>query len=80
MERFGIIGFGEVGGIFARDLVAAGAQVAAYDLAPAAQARAQAAGFAAASAQAAARGPRRRWSSASLSARPWTPCAPYAVG
>ncbi len=56
MERFGIIGFGEVGGIFARDLAAAGVQIAAYDVAPAAQTRAEAAGFAAASALATARG------------------------
>ena len=46
MEKFGIIGFGEVGGIFARDLAARGAAVAAFDVAPAAQARAGAAGFA----------------------------------
>lgn len=55
-ERFGIIGFGEVGGIFARDLAAAGAKITAYDVAPAAQARAEAAGFAAVSAPAAAAG------------------------
>lgn len=47
MGRFGIIGFGEVGGIFARDLAARGAAVAAFDVAPAAQARAAAAGVAA---------------------------------
>ena len=40
MEKFGIIGFGEVGGIFARDLAARGAAVAAFDVASAAQARA----------------------------------------
>ena len=45
--RFGIIGFGEVGGIFARDLAARGDAVAAFDVAPAAQARAAAAGVAA---------------------------------
>ncbi len=47
MDAFGIIGFGEVGSIFARDLAAHGATVAAFDAAPAAQARAQAAGMAA---------------------------------
>ena len=47
MEKIGIIGFGEVGQIFAQDLVAAGVQVAAFDVAPAAQARARAAGVAA---------------------------------
>ncbi len=52
----GIIGFGEVGGIFARDLAAQGAEVTAFDAAPMAQARAAAAGFAASSAHAAARG------------------------
>jgi 3-hydroxyisobutyrate dehydrogenase-like beta-hydroxyacid dehydrogenase len=54
MDRYGIIGFGEVGGIFARDLAAQGAAVAAFDVAPAAQARAAAAGWAAPSAHDAA--------------------------
>ena len=46
--KVGIIGYGEVGGIFARDLAAGGASVAAFDPAPAAMARAggQAAGSA----------------------------------
>ncbi len=56
MDRYGIIGFGEVGGILARDLAAQGAEVAAFDVAPMAQARAAAAGFAASSAHAAIRG------------------------
>ena len=56
MGRYGIIGFGEVGGIFARDLAAAGADVAAYDAAPVAQARAKAVGCAADTAHDAARG------------------------
>jgi 3-hydroxyisobutyrate dehydrogenase-like beta-hydroxyacid dehydrogenase len=47
MSRIGIIGFGEVGGIFAKDFAAAGAQVVAFDVAPAAQARAHEAGIAA---------------------------------
>ena len=54
MDRYGIIGFGEVGSIFARDLAAQGAAVAAFDVAPAAQARAAAAGWAAPSAHDAA--------------------------
>jgi prephenate dehydrogenase len=46
MARFAIIGFGEVGGIFARDLHAAGASgIVAYDIDEAAQARAAACGF-----------------------------------
>ena len=40
VRKIGIIGFGEVGGIFARDLAAKGAAIAAFDTAPAAQARA----------------------------------------
>ena len=45
MARIAIIGFGEVGGIFARDLRAAGvAEIAAFDIAPAARARAEAFG------------------------------------
>jgi len=47
MTKIAIVGFGEVGGIFAQDLAAAGAEIAAYDTAPAAQARAAAAGIAA---------------------------------
>jgi len=39
MASVAIIGFGEVGSIFARDLAAKGADVTAYDVAPAAQAR-----------------------------------------
>ena len=54
--KVGIIGFGEVGGIFARDLTAAGASVAAYDVLPAARMRAEAAGCGAPSAHAAAAG------------------------
>jgi 3-hydroxyisobutyrate dehydrogenase-like beta-hydroxyacid dehydrogenase len=53
MTGFAIIGYGEVGGIFAHDLAATGAPVAAFDTLPAAQARAAAAGHAAASAHAA---------------------------
>ena len=45
--KVGIIGFGEVGGILAADLAMAGAVVAAFDVAPGAQARARAAGIAA---------------------------------
>ncbi len=37
MSTIAIIGFGEVGGIFARDLAAKGAAVTAFDIAPAAQ-------------------------------------------
>lgn len=47
MTKIAIVGFGEVGGIFAQDLAAAGAEIAAFDTAPAAQARAAAAGIAA---------------------------------
>ncbi len=56
MTRVAIIGFGEVGGIFARDLAAAGVGgIAAFDVLPAARARAAAAGVEIhASAQAAA--------------------------
>lgn len=56
MDRFGIIGFGEVGSIFARDLAALGATVAAFDAASTAQARATAAGVAAAGPHDAAHG------------------------
>jgi 3-hydroxyisobutyrate dehydrogenase-like beta-hydroxyacid dehydrogenase len=46
MTRFAIIGFGEVGSIFARDLHAGGAKgIAAYDIDEAARARAAAAGY-----------------------------------
>jgi 3-hydroxyisobutyrate dehydrogenase-like beta-hydroxyacid dehydrogenase len=55
MDRCGIIGFGEVGGIFARDITAQGGTIAAFDVASAAQARAAAAGFAASSAHDATR-------------------------
>ena len=54
--RVAIIGFGEVGGILAADLAAAGASVTAFDVAPEAQARAAAAGLAANSPAAACRG------------------------
>ncbi len=47
MNKVAIIGFGEVGSIFARDLAAQGAAVVAFDVAAAAQARAGASGFAA---------------------------------
>lgn len=47
MTKIAILGYGEVGGIFAHDLSAAGAEVFAFDTAPAAQARAAAAGVAA---------------------------------
>ncbi len=56
VAAFAIIGFGEVGGIFARDLIEKGCTVAAFDIAPAAQAQAEEAGIAAPSAVAAARG------------------------
>lgn len=59
MMRFAIVGFGEVGGIFARDLLAGGAEgIVAWDTAPAARERAAAmAGVTpAASAEAAAGG------------------------
>lgn len=55
MPKIAIIGFGEVGGIFASDLAGQGAEIAAFDVAPAAQARAAAAGCAAPSAHAAIR-------------------------
>lgn len=55
MGTFAIIGFGEVGGIFARDL-ASGGMVAAFDVASAAQSRAEQAGIAAPSAHDAVRG------------------------
>ena len=46
MTRFAIVGFGEVGGIFARDLHAAGAAgIATYDVAADASARAAATGY-----------------------------------
>lgn len=54
--KVGIIGFGEVGGIFARDLRAGGAAVGAFDVLPAARARAEAAGCGASSAHAAVAG------------------------
>ena len=54
--RTAIIGYGEVGGIFARDLVAGGAPVAAFDTLPAAQGRALADGRGAVSAHAAVAG------------------------
>ena len=54
--KIAIIGFGEVGGIFAADLAKAGAVVAAFDVAPDAQARAQLAGIAADSPTEACRG------------------------
>lgn len=47
MTKIAIFGYGEVGGIFAHDLSAVGAEVVAFDTAPAAQARAAAAGIAA---------------------------------
>ena len=56
MTQVGIIGFGEVGGIFAQDLLAAGSNVAAFDVAPTALTRAEAAGIAAADPAAACRG------------------------
>lgn len=46
MTNVAIIGFGEVGAILSHDLQAAGAGVGAFDVAPAAQARAEALGFA----------------------------------
>ena len=46
-NKVAIIGFGEVGGILAADLAKAGAEIAAFDTAPDAQARARAAGIAA---------------------------------
>jgi len=51
-----IIGYGEVGGILAEDFAKAGASISAFDILPAAQARAQANGVAAATAHAAVRG------------------------
>jgi 3-hydroxyisobutyrate dehydrogenase-like beta-hydroxyacid dehydrogenase len=56
VTRIAIIGFGEVGGIFACDLAAAGAAITAFDTAEAARARAERAGVAAFDAVAAARG------------------------
>ncbi len=56
MNKIAIIGFGEVGGIFARDLVAQGVAIAAFDVAPTAQTRAGTAGFAAPGAHDAVRG------------------------
>src|SRR4051812_40636652 len=55
MTRFGIIGFGEVGGRFARDLQAAdsASRIAAFDIDEATQARAAASGVVAASPSAA---------------------------
>ncbi len=55
MGDIAIIGFGEVGGILARDLAAQGAAIAAFDIAPEAQARAASAGFARGDAAAAVR-------------------------
>jgi 3-hydroxyisobutyrate dehydrogenase-like beta-hydroxyacid dehydrogenase len=55
MSKIGIIGFGEVGSIFAQDLNAQGAPITAFDTAPAAQARASTAGLAAQDAAGAAR-------------------------
>lgn len=43
--KIAIIGYGEVGSIFAADLAKAGASVTTFDVAPAAQARARAAGI-----------------------------------
>jgi 3-hydroxyisobutyrate dehydrogenase-like beta-hydroxyacid dehydrogenase len=54
--KIAIIGFGEVGGIFAEDLRSKGAVLSAFDIAPAAQARAEAAGIAAPSVAAACDG------------------------
>ncbi len=54
--KIAIIGFGEVGGIFAADFAKAGAVVTAFDVAPEAQARARAARIAADSAAEACRG------------------------
>ena len=56
MARIAIIGFGEVGGILAQDFATAGAQVAAFDVSAAAQARAHQAGLAAPDAPAACQG------------------------
>jgi 3-hydroxyisobutyrate dehydrogenase-like beta-hydroxyacid dehydrogenase len=47
MSKIGIIGFGEVGGIFAKDLASAGADVTAFDIETQAQARTGAAGISA---------------------------------
>jgi len=55
VSRIAIIGFGEVGGIFARDLAAGGAVITAFDSESAAQARAERAGFPSSDAIAAAR-------------------------
>ncbi len=46
MSDVAIIGYGEVGGVLARDLAEQGAAIAAFDIAEAAQARAASAGFA----------------------------------
>lgn len=54
MSKIAVIGFGEVGSVFARDLVDKGATAAAFDTAPAAQAQAEAANIAVPSAIAAA--------------------------
>lgn len=54
--KIAIIGFGEVGSIFAADLAEAGATVTAFDVAPAAQTRARAAGIAAGNPAEACRG------------------------
>ena len=56
MTKITIIGFGEVGGIFAADLQAKGAVLSAFDVAPAAQTRAAAAGIGAPSVAAACDG------------------------
>ena len=56
VRRAAVIGFGEVGGILAADLVAAHAAVAAFDTAPEAQARARDAGLGAGTAAEACRG------------------------
>jgi 3-hydroxyisobutyrate dehydrogenase-like beta-hydroxyacid dehydrogenase len=55
MTRIAIIGFGEVGGIFAADLAEAGAAITAFDTAGAARARAERAGVAASDAVTAVR-------------------------
>jgi 3-hydroxyisobutyrate dehydrogenase-like beta-hydroxyacid dehydrogenase len=54
-KNVGVIGYGEVGGIFARDLAAAGATVAAFDVATPARGQAASDGFGAADAAAACR-------------------------
>lgn len=55
MVRIGVIGFGEVRGIFARDFAAQGAPTATFDVSSVAQARAGDAGVAAQDAAAVAR-------------------------